>query len=296
MVHLLINPIAGRGRARHHAALVVAALRERSAPYSVVYSEYPGHAAHLASQLPTGGTLMLFGGDGSLHEVLPAALARDLRLVIVPSGSGDDFAFALGIPRHAPVAAADLVHHGLERRVDLGEVNGVPFANAFGSGFDAEVARRVVAAPPLFKGLGRYLYGVVGSLWDLRLADLVLDIMHPDGGRSEHVGRSLLVSAQNGPRAGGSFLFAPGARVDDGVLDVVVAGRFGRLGTLAILGRVAKGEHEGHPQVARYAATALTVRWAIPTPAHAEGEILPTAAVYGVRILPATLRVMAPLH
>jgi diacylglycerol kinase (ATP) len=294
VVHLLINPIAGRGRARAHAALVEGALRDRGTPYTVLRSERAGHVAELAALVPPGGTLVLVGGDGSVHEVLPACLAHNLRLVIIPSGSGDDFAFALGIPRHTPRATFALLDHGRERWVDLGEVNGIPFANAFGSGFDAEVARRVLAAPPLFKGLGRYLYGVATGLRDLRLAPLKLELTHPDGRHGLHVGDSLLVSAQNGPRAGGSFLFAPGARVDDGVLDVVVAGRFSRLGTLAILGRVAKGEHERHPQVSRFAATELTVRWSIPTAAHAEGEPLPTAAVYHVRILPAALRVMAP--
>jgi diacylglycerol kinase family enzyme len=294
VLHLLLNPIAGRGRALSLLAGVEAALNARREPWVLLRSEYPGHARTLALQVPEGGTLLLMGGDGSVHEVLPACVAGNLRLAILPCGSGDDFAFALGLPRHDPLAALALLGSIGERRVDLGEVNGELFANAFGSGFDAEVARRVLAAPPLFKGLARYLYGIAVGLRDFRLGPLQLDLEHPDGSHSQHRGPSLLVSAQNGPRGGGSFLFAPGARVDDGVLDVVVAGAFGRIGTLAILNKVAKGAHEGHPQVRRYAATSLSLRWATPTPAHAEGELLATAREYRVRVLPGALRVAAP--
>ena len=294
MLHLLLNPIAGRGRALAQLATVEAALSAHGHPWTLLRSEYPGHARTLVERLPNGSTLLLMGGDGTVHEVLPGCVARNLRLAIIPCGSGDDFAFALGIPRHDPLATVALLTGDHERRVDLGEVNGELFANAFGSGFDADVARRVLAAPHLFKGLWRYLYGIATGLTGFRLGELELDLEHPDGSHSHHRGASLLVSAQNGPRGGGSFLFAPGARVDDGVLDVVVAGTFGRIGTLAILGKVAKGTHEDHPQVHRYAATALTLRWATLTPAHAEGELIATAESYRARVLPGALRVVAP--
>lgn len=223
MIHLLLNPVAGRGRALAQFDSVQAALRAAGQQTQVWRSAYPGHARVLAGQIPHSSTLLVIGGDGTVHEVLDACLSRELRLGIIPSGSGDDFAFALGIPRDQPAAAALLAVGGRERRVDVGRVNDTLFINAFGSGFDAEVARRVLAAPSRYKGLWRYLFGIFTSLKDLQLSELRLAMEHPDGSRSEHRGFSLFVSVQNGPRGGGNFLIAPGARVDDGVLDVVVA-------------------------------------------------------------------------
>jgi diacylglycerol kinase (ATP) len=77
------------------------------------------------------------------------------------------------------------------------------------------------------------------------------------------------------------------------VLDVVVAGRFGRAGTLAILPRVMRGRHLGHREVHRFAATSVDVRWSAPTAGHAEGEPIATSTTYRVRLRPGALRVVA---
>jgi diacylglycerol kinase family enzyme len=130
---------------------------------------------------------------------------------------------------------------GWVKLVDTRLANGRPFLNAAGSGFDAEVAREALSAP-----------------WPLRevrptstrscgLSRVVLD------GRVVHRGRSLLISAQNGPRSGGSFPLAPEASIDDGLLDVVIAGEFSRPATLGILPRVA-GRHPSEPPAGHVAA------------------------------------------
>ena len=107
-------------------------------------------------------------------------------------------------------------------------------------------------------------------------------------------GPSLLVTVQNGPRAGGSFLFAPRARLDDGAFDVLIAGAFGRLGTLGILPRLMRGRHLGHPRVHALAARSLRVQWSTDMAAQAEGELLARSSSFEVRLLPRALRVLAP--
>jgi len=294
VVHLVVNPTAGRGRGLPHVEAAAAALRAAGHEVAVHRSEAPGHAAALARSVPRGGTIVAVGGDGTVHELLPACLAGDLRLGVIPAGSGDDFAYALGLPRHDPPAAVAAIVAGRERRVDVGLVNGEPFVNAFGSGFDADVARRMAAAPGPVRGLGRYLYGVVSAMRDFRLSRVHIEVEEDAGPRVAFAGPALLVSVQNGPRTGGSFLFAPGARPDDGLLDVLVAGDFGRLGTFGILPKVMRGAHLGHPKVHRFPARALTLSWSTPMPAHAEGELLRPAERYEVRLRPGALRVLAP--
>jgi diacylglycerol kinase (ATP) len=294
VLHLIVNPTAGGGRALARLDGIVAALEAGGAGVVVHTTTGASAARALVATLPEHATAVAVGGDGTVHAVMRACLEHDRRLGVLPFGSGDDFAHALGIGRTHLDGAVRALLDGFERRVDVGTVNGEPFVNAFGTGFDADVARRILAAPPALGGLARYLYGVMSALRDFRLADVVLDMTTPDGGSARFAGPALLVAVQNGPRTGGSFRFAPGARLDDGVLDVVVAGDFGRLGTLAILPRVMRGRHLDHPRVHRFAATSVDVCWSTPVAGHAEGEAVPAARDFRVRLLPAALRVVAP--
>lgn len=289
-----MNPTAGRGRVLPLLERALHALKAAGAPAEVTTTGSPGEAAAVVAALPPDVTAVAVGGDGTVHAVMRACLAHDRRLGVLPSGSGDDFAFALGLGRHDLDQAVRVLLAGRERRVDVGEVNGEPFVNGFGSGFDADVADRVLRAPHAFRGLGRYLYGIVTALRDFRLAEAELTMTAPDGDIVRHTGPTLLVSVQNGPRAGGSFNFAPGAALDDGIFDVLVAGRFGRMGTLAILPRVMRGTHLGHPRVHRFAATSVDLRWSTMMAGHAEGEQLDPSATYRVRMRPLALRILAP--
>jgi diacylglycerol kinase (ATP) len=294
VTHLIVNPSAGRGRGLVHLDAVIEALTAGGRPLEVLRSETAGHARRLVDAVPDGGTVVAMGGDGTVHELLPACLARDLQLGVVPCGSGDDFAFALGIPRDDPRAAVATVLAGHERRVDVGLVDGHPFVNTFGSGFDADVARRVLAAPLYVRGLGRYLYGILTAMRDFSLATVRIEVEDADGRRTAFEGPALMVGVQNGPRAGGSFLLAPGASVEDGFLDVMVAGDFGRLGTLGILPKLMRGAHLGHPKVSRFGARAVTLTWSRPMPVQMEGEIQPPRARFEVALRPRVLRVLAP--
>jgi len=293
-LHLIVNPAAGRGRGLAFLDAVTAGLRSGGREVSVHTTARAGEARALVEAVPAGGTVVAMGGDGTVHELLAACLARDLRLGVVPCGSGDDFAFALGIARDDPGAAVATVLAGRERRLDVGLVNGEPFVNAFGAGFDADVARRVLAAPRRFRGLGRYLYGILAAMREFRLAEARLELIDGEGRRLAFAGPSLLVTVQNGPRGGGSFLFAPGAQPDDGLFDVLVAGAFGRLGTLGILPKVMRGAHLGHPRIHRFAAHTLTLSWSTAMAAHAEGELLAPADRFEVTLRPRALRVLAP--
>jgi diacylglycerol kinase (ATP) len=105
---------------------------------------------------------------------------------------------------------------------------------------------------------------------------------------------ALLVSVQNGPRTGGSFLFSPTAQVDDGLLDVVIAGNFGRLGTLGILPKVLKGTHVRHPKVNILRGKTVRLEWSKARPGHMEGELLGAATTFDISIQAASLKVLAP--
>lgn len=289
MLHLIYNPVAGRGRAAAALSATRAFLELRQLDHRILTTEARGHATRLARETPHDAIVVAVGGDGTAHEVARACVGGSRTLGVLPVGSGDDFAFALGLPRNDLRGALERLATGATRQVDAGRVNGEPFINAAGIGFDADVARRVAAAPGVLRGTGAYLWAVVTGLAALDPAPVAVEI---DGAEVFH-GRSLLVSTQIGPRTGGSFLFAPDACVDDGLFEVVVAAGLSRAGTLALLPRVMRGAHLGHPAVHLFRGRRVRLRWERAQPGHVEGEALPEAATFELESLPGALRVIA---
>ncbi len=288
--HLIVNPVAGRGFAARARAQVESFFAERGLRLEVHATAYPGHAHELTAALPQSACVLALGGDGTVHEVAAACLGTERVLGVLPAGSGDDFAVALGLEHHGLAAALAAVLAGKTAWVDSGRVNGRPFFNALGSGFDADVAYAVRHAPSVFRGRNAYFYAILSTLGRLEAVGVEVEA----DGAPFYAGPALLVSLLNGPRVAGAFLFAPEARVDDGLLDVVVAGRFGRLGTLGLLPRVIKGRHLGHPEIHHTRARRVAVRWARPRVAHMEGELLPASERFDIELCARDLCVFVP--
>lgn len=287
--HLIFNPIAGRGRVPNAVERVRALFDDAGVELTEFVTTGPGAACAYTSSLPANSVAIAMGGDGTVQEVATACAGTERLLGVLPAGSGDDFAFALGIDRHDLEGAVHRVLSGRSRSVDTGLVNGRRFINAAGSGFDADVARTALGAPWPLREKPAYLYAIIRTLSRLTSVESIVRL----DGEVVHEGRALLVSAQNGPRSGGSFPLAPDAVVDDGLLDVLVAGSFSRLGTLGILPRVMAGTHVGHQLVQLFRGRDLVIEWQTPRPMHLEGELLEACTRYDLRLEPRSLRVLA---
>jgi YegS/Rv2252/BmrU family lipid kinase len=287
---LIVNPVAGRGRSLKALGIAQTFFEQHHLKVEVLRTQYRGHATELVNTLPQNATILSLGGDGTLHEVMTACVYTDRTVGILPAGSGDDFAYALGIKRDNLQQALEVIQKGHIKKVDTATVNSIPFINAFGVGFDADVAYGIYNAPKLLKERNAYLYSVITTLGKLKNIPVKVTI---DG---QHVfsGPSLLVSTQNGPRTGGSFYFAPQAKIDDGLLDVVIAGQFSRLGTLNILPKVMKGAHASHPNILILRGKDILLKWESPRPGHMEGELLLATNTFHIQIQPKSLNVFAP--
>ena len=290
MYYLVVNPVAGRGRALALLSTVQQFFEAEGLALTTFLTERPVHATEIVRALPEDARVLSLGGDGTLHEIAAACLYTERTVGILPAGSGDDFAYALDIPRDDPIAALRIVRDGCWRAFDTGNVNGETFVNSFGVGFDADVAYGVRHAPPVLRERGAYLYTVLATLGRLRNVPVSVTV----DGAAVFAGPALLVAVQNGVRTGGSFRFAPHAVPDDGLLEIVVAAGFGRVGTLRILPKVIKGTHLGHPQVFTCRGQDITLEWATMRPGHMEGELLESATHFRIRVQPASLRVFAP--
>jgi diacylglycerol kinase family enzyme len=140
--------------------------------------------------------------------------------------------------------------------------------------------------------LGRYLYATLKALarleaWDIKVSatDLVV-----------HEGKALFASTLNTSSYGAGMKVAPFARIDDGALDVVVAGSFSRLGALAMLPRLLTGRHMGHPKVGIHAVADLHLTSKRPIPVAADGEYLGLTQSFEIVVRAGALTVLAPTY
>lgn len=287
MHYLIVNPVAGQGRALAKLAAVERFFADARLPLTVLHTQRPNHATELARALPEDAAVLSLGGDGTLHEIAAACVHTRRVVGILPGGSGDDLAYALNIPRNDLNVALNIIRVGRVRKVDTGFVNGETFVNAFGVGFDADVAYRVRHAPRPLKERSAYLYAIVATLG--RLENIPVQVTLDS--KPIFTGPALLVAVQNGPRTGGSFLFAPHASPFDGLLDIVVAKQVNRIGVLRLLPHLLKGTHLSHPAVLTFRGSELSIEWSKPRPGHMEGELLAPVDTFTVRVQPRSLNV-----
>jgi diacylglycerol kinase (ATP) len=281
---VLVNPVAGRGRALVAAAELTDALRAAGLPFARVDSRARGHLRDLAAA--STGVVLVVGGDGSVHEVLdglPLRAGAFGPLGVLPAGRGDDFAAGAGLPRDAAGLVAALTG-GRHRATDVGHVEitcerGVVthrFANVVGLGFDAEVAA-FAAAGRWLRGRALYLAATLRALWRQRA--FAGSVEWQDGaGQFETTNHDglLMVTTCNGDRYGGGLRIAPGARSDDRLLDVVCVGSRSRRATLRLLRRLLAGTHAADAGVLHRRAAAVVLRPDRPLAVMLDGE--PVAA------------------
>jgi diacylglycerol kinase (ATP) len=289
VAHLVLNPAADRGRAAACQGKITSYLEGRGVEVVWHPTEGRGHARQIASRLPDEALVVAVGGDGTVHEVA-AACAKSGRVVgVLPVGSGNDYAKALGIGTNLG-RALEVVAGGRLRSVDTGEVNGVRFNNGLGIGFDAEVAAGVAAAPEPLGGFGAYLWSAVRLLWGMRCQDARLKL----GDGEEIPVRTILVAVALGTTYGARFRVAPESSLDDGVFDVVWSEEVRRTEVLRLIPTVLRGTHLSHPKIHFARTSEIAVSLAEPAPAHVDGEMLSPTRNFRARVLPRSLRVLVP--
>lgn len=161
--------------------------------------------------------LLVAGGDGTVNYVVSEMLREglDLPLGVIPSGTANDFASAIGM-RSNPIEACRQILDGKPRLTDIGEVNGCYFVNVFSFGLFTNVSQHT---PTLLKNaIGKAAYVVGGMIDFVKMHPIPIEIRSDDGDWS---GDALIVLAFNGKTAG-NFPLAKMAEVDDGYLDVLV--------------------------------------------------------------------------
>lgn len=293
---VILNPAANRGKMDKCRAVVRSRAEREQAEY--VETRRQGEAQDLAMiAAKEGRSIIIIGGDGSVHEVVNGILCsgRRVPMSIIGAGSGNDFAWnTLKLPRD-PVAAVERAFNGELVEVDAGLVNGRYFANSFSVGIDADIA---VAADhmknfPLMSGLRLYytttlkqlLFGYHRCPW--------LSFKLNDGDEQTHVmqtKRFVLMAVTNGPTYGAGFRINPNADHTDGLFDVCTIDYTPLLRALRLLPIVKRGEHGGLPEVTFYRAKSVSIESQDAVNMQTDGETSHSRS-YNVENLPGALLV-----
>jgi diacylglycerol kinase (ATP) len=249
--------------------------------------------------------ILLFGGDGTIHRHLSQLVKLGLPVLIVPTGSGNDFARALGLRSvRDALAAWGRFCSGRDnvRAIDLGivtplaDAGGSPaphehyFCSVAGIGLDAEVSRRANGLPRWLRGHGGYALTLVPTIF--RFAPRAMKIMaREEAGnwttRSDQM--TMLAAFANTPTYGGGMKIAPNAKDDDGLLDVCVIGGVDPFKLACMFPTVYFGRHLRITEVNYFQAARARVETGSPLEVYADGEfVCQTPVEIGVR--PGALR------
>ncbi len=293
MLLALVNPHAGGGRAARLADPLARTLARVAPACRLQVAASVAEGLAQLADLPRASRVLIVGGDGTVNRLLPGLLAGGHTLALVPCGSGNDTARALGLDRLAWPRALEIALQGEPSRIDIGEARfndvAVPFVSSFSAGFDAAVCRRALAGPLLLSGLPRYLLATLREVAALRNWQLRVTL----DGVNVHEGAALFAATLNTPTFGGGMPAVPHARIRDGRLDLLLAGAFGRGGALAMLPRLMAGRHLGDGRVLARPYARMRIEAASPIPLAADGEVCGEAAVIEVTVRPAALAVLA---
>jgi diacylglycerol kinase (ATP) len=289
----IFNPISGRNRRRPGLARSVRDfIASRSLDAALAVTEGRGHATELARDAVRTGheVVVAVGGDGTVNEVAQGLLETPAALALVPCGSGNGLALHLGLPR-SPWAALELATGAGARvaAIDTGTADGRPFFNAMGIGLDAEVSRRFNGLTR--RGLPAYARAAWSALRDLRSQRCTISC----GTRSEELD-VLLVAIANSDQYGNNARIAPGARVDDGRLDLVAIRSVGLLRAAALVPRLFLGNLDHSPHVVRLSGPRFTIRRASPGLLHTDGETHAAGSDIEIAVRPRSLRVLIPAY
>ncbi len=319
MYHIIINPASRSGRgAKIWSEQIEPALKESNAVYQTYFSKKAGEVKHLAAQITAEHPddpdlkLIILGGDGTVNEALQG-IADPSKVILgyIPTGSSNDLARDLNIPKE-PKAALDLILRDAAPRVmDLGRLTYLDadqpeesrlFAVSCGIGFDAAVCAEAMHSPIKDTmnriGLGKltYLGIALKQLITARKVSCTLTLEDTVHNRQEDLAlpRFLFVTCMSHRYEGGGFMFCPSANDHDGVLDLCSVGNISKGLVLLALPTAFFGKHYFVKGINAHTATRMSITTSSPLWVHTDGEVTRKSCGFRVECLPGAIRMVTP--
>jgi YegS/Rv2252/BmrU family lipid kinase len=267
---VIINPNAGKGRPLKMLPKIKRMVSRGHHKISWTVTASVDEMDRLIRSAPAQeyGSVFLTGGDGTVHQALPAILQSKLPFGLIPLGRGNDFARNIGLPREIeknPIASGRFTY----QTIDSPTVNGIPFVSIASVGFDALVTQLAGENKGFFQGTPGYVACVLRALGKFKPLEVKLTV---DGDAWQ--GRIMLVAVANGPFYGGGMKVAPSASVTSGRFSICIVRELSKLGLLREFPKVFQGKHTSHPKVLILSGKKVTIEGEENHDICADGETI----------------------
>ena len=293
MYHFIVNIHGGSGKSFLLWNKIKELLKERNVEYATYVPLRVGHAGEIAKKIVAldddDKKIVILGGDGTLNEVLngiPEEKMGSVKLGLIPTGSGNDFSRGLGLPRHNPEKALDLILNSKgDRKIDLGIIESSDenalfkrkvFAISSGFGLDAIVGTSIntskikVVLNRIKLGKLSYAILTVATLFSMRTQNVKIRF---DGGETEEFKKLIFLAAMNGHAEGGGVPMNPDARMDDGKLSVCVVSGVPKWLTFLMFPFLCLGKHKKFKSFVLRDFETMEIESDAPSVSHTDGEL-----------------------
>ena len=268
---VVVNPVGRGGHAQRQGVWLLNKLRKMGIEHEAVFTEKAGHAQELVAKwVDVVDVVVAVGGDGTVNEVINGIMCSEQkgrRLALFPSGTADDFARNMRIPRDRDDALKVMVG-GHERTIDLMKVNGRYAGVTVGIGLDAEIAYRSYGSKHL-RLLAYWRHGLAMIFNPIPTSRLSLTV-----GDEHFEGEYPLVVAGNAGSYGRYVKMMPQARMDDGVLDLAVFLPMNRFKVLLLFGMSTMGRHTWAKEMSEHSAGRIVIECLEDVYAQFDGEVV----------------------
>ena len=289
-VYFIVNPQAKNGKCKKLWKQLEKKLENTGIDYKVIYTEYARHATKIARDIyeQEGNEQKLIvavGGDGTIQEIVSGfsmPIPNNLLISYIPCGSANDFSLGFGVAKN-PFKAMDHLIKNIQEEgifIDLGSVRGnnifYNFINNMGIGYDAQICKSVNESKIKLLlnkiGLGKfvYVYFLIKHLLTYKTTTFEIKIDDQTYVYEE----GWFCSISNQPYYGGGMRISPLAKVNDGLLNIIMVNKISRWKILALFVTVFWGGHTKFKEIHLYEGKNISVKTNHNLPVHVDGEVV----------------------
>jgi YegS/Rv2252/BmrU family lipid kinase len=281
-IRFIINPISGTGKQKGIEKYITKHLDN----FDVVYTQKSGDATRISKEaaIEKIDTVIAVGGDGTVNECVKGLINTNTALGVIPCGSGNGFAYHIGMDRTTEKAVKQLKNTRIEA-IDSCTANGVPFVNVSGIGFDAHIANLFLTLTE--RGFVNYVKLI---LRELRYKAKEYTINYNN---IERKVTAYMIAFANASQYGNDARISPMADFQDGLLDFVILKEFPKWKIPFFLLKVAMGKAHLSKHVEIIQCDKMTITGE-DTLLHLDGEPFKASNPIEVALLPKSLKILMP--
>ena len=283
----VVNPISGTQGKKAILKWIDERIDKSIYDYSIVKTEYAGHATQIAAMAVQEKVYMVvaIGGDGTINEIARSLVHTDTALGIIPCGSGNGLARHLRIPME-PKAAIDILNQGKRLCIDYGKINNIPFFCTCGVGFDAFVSLKFADSGK--RGLLTYLENTLHE--SLTYQPETYEIENEEGTMKY---KAFLIACGNASQYGNNAYIAPQASLTDGLMDVTILEPFTVLDVPSLSFQLFNKTIDQNSRIKTMRAKKIKIHRIKDGVMHFDGDPLMAGKELEVEIIPNGLHVIA---